>query len=136
MRLAKLVRFCLLCVLAVALWLRPNLVRAQYGGDCSAYGYDNVNCVDESGNQCCSISPDVPEYNGDYEGSGQETTDYETVTCTPLSGDSKSCCSSFSTLVVVTNPGCDSCRPYGAPCSSDFDCCDDLSCSSVGYCGE
>ncbi len=115
MRLLKLGRFSLLCILVAFLWADPSLLRAQYGGSCATYNIERVCCTDY-GYDCqqpqnCLNMTDGPTGDGDY------TAVFENLTCmTEHDGPPGACPSQDGFLVPVLDSDC-----YTS-CETDDDC--------------
>lgn len=128
MRLTKLVRSCLVCALALLLWMGHSSVRAQYGGDCSRWSTIQECCDDYEGNQYCAHDNCI-DAELDYLGDGYQTTQFESANCTTEYGAPPGSCKPFSDFVPVDNLECQ-CSGDNGICYSDDDCCDDLICSN------
>lgn len=127
MRFLTLWRFVLLCAVGVMLWMRPAVLRAQYGGDCSKYDTMELCCDDAYGNQFCEADNCLQEID-DLVGDGTQEARYASANCSTRPGAPPGSCTSFSDYVPVDNPDC---YTYcGGVCYSDDDCCGDTFCSN------
>lgn len=119
--LFPILRVAALFGLLVILWGTAGAVRGQDEGYC--YSYDTLPL-------CCSLSYCSDNSNcidaiNTSTGGGNQTPQWENVTCTPNSPPNGPC-DGFSDYVPVDNANC--CMQRGAYCNSDDDCCGELVC--------
>src|ERR1700733_14257860 len=115
----RIMRLAALCIIALVLWIKPTVIRAQYGSGCSKYSTTPQDCP-----SCCPLHPMPIDTIFVYEGPGVYGIGYQNLNCGSGTCQGAQCTQSLP-VPVQNSP--EYCAMF---CSQDSDCCSGYMCFS------